>query len=190
MKNKIKIIAGEWRGRQLTLVDIAGLRPTPARVRETLFNWLQYDITGSRCLDLFAGSGALGFEATSRGAKKVVQVENNPTAFQQLKENSASLLGEWIGCVNQDVFHFLSGASEPFDVVFLDPPFGMNLAVQCCQCLEENGWLADNAKIYVETEKRLSLDGMPENWKLLKSGKAGEVGYHLFVRSAGRTVDL
>ena len=190
MKNKIRIIAGEWRGRQLAVVDIAELRPTPARVRETLFNWLQYDITGSRCLDLFAGSGALGFEAASRGAKKIVQVEKNSRAFQQLKENTASLLVEWIDCVHQDVFHFLSGSSEPFNVVFLDPPFGQDQAVQCCQCLEEKGWLADNAKVYVETEKRLSLEGIPENWQLLKSREAGEVSYHLFARSVRRKIDL
>lgn len=185
MKNKVRIIAGEWRSRQLAIVDAPGLRPTPARVRETLFNWLQYDIAGSRCLDLFAGSGVLGFEAASRGAGEVVLVEQNASALQQLKENAALLSAETVKCVQQDAFSYLSSIPKAFDLVFLDPPFERNLAVQCCQILERGGWLTNHAKIYVEAEKKWSREGMPDNWRLLKSRQAGEVGYHLFNREAG-----
>ena len=183
MKNKIRIIGGEWRSRQITFIDAPGLRPTPGRVRETLFNWLHYDIPGSRCLDLFAGSGALGFEAASRGASQVVQVEHNQEACRQLHENCVHLGAHQIKVINSDVFRFLAGNSEPFSVVFLDPPFAKNLALQTCQWLEDKNWLTKTAKIYVETESNLALNGLPDNWRLLKQKKAGEVGYQLFERT-------
>lgn len=182
MKNKVKIIGGEWRSRNITFIDSPGLRPTPSRVRETLFNWLQHDILGRRCLDLYAGSGALSFEAASRGAKAVLQVEENPLVCRQLHENAQVLKATQIKLVQSEVFRFLAGNSEPFDIVFIDPPFGKNLAVQTCQWLEDKGWLSANAKIYVEVEQNLVLDGLPENWQLLKHKTAGEVGYHLFQR--------
>ncbi len=183
MKNKLRIIGGDWRSRQLHFVDAPGLRPTPARVRETLFNWLQYEIDGKRCLDLYAGSGALGFEAASRGAKPVIQVENNAQACNSLKDNVAALSARQITIVQSDVLHYLAGDAQVFDVVFLDPPFRQNLMAQTCQLLEKNGWLADQAKIYVETERGFEFLGMPESWLHLKSKTAGEVGYHLFGRS-------
>ncbi|MDD5322349.1 MAG: 16S rRNA (guanine(966)-N(2))-methyltransferase RsmD [Methylococcales bacterium] len=183
MQNKLKIIGGSWRSRSVTFVDVPGLRPTPARVRETVFNWLQYDIISSRCLDLYAGSGALGFEAASRGARSVIQVENNALACRALTENAIALTANQIKLVQIDVFRYLAGDAEPFDVVFIDPPFAMALAVQTCQWLEEKGWLSNHAKIYVEAESTLKLDGIPENWRQLKSKVAGEVGYHLFERT-------
>lgn len=182
MSNKVKIIAGEWRGRNLSFPDIEGLRPTPARVRETLFNWLQYDVLGSRCLDLYSGSGALGFEAASRGAKEVVQVELNAQACRQLKENTVLLSASMIKIVQNDVFRYLSGDAQAFDLVFLDPPFGKGLAMQSLHWLEDKGWLAAGAKIYIEVEKQLDLDDAPDNWTLLKSKKAGAVKYCLFER--------
>lgn len=206
MKNKLRIIGGDWRSRQLSFVDAPGLRPTPARVRETLFNWLQYDVVGKQCLDLYAGSGALGFEAASRGAKSVVQVENNAQACRCLKDNAIALSAGQITIVQSDVLRYLSGDAQAFDLVFLDPPFGLNMAVQTCKQLEANGWLAKHAKIYVETERHFDfscgasmprtlpggstmqiggpadLSGMPENWRQLKSKSAGEVSYHLFER--------
>ena len=182
MQNKLKIIGGSWRSRNVTFVDAPGLRPTPARVRETLFNWLQNDIIGKRCLDLYAGSGALGFEAASRGAKSVFEIENNPLVCRALKENAIKLAADQIKIVQMDVFRYLAGDAEPFDVVFIDPPFALGLAVQTCQWLEEKDWLSKHAKIYVEAESTLKLDGMPENWRQLKSKVAGEVGYHLFER--------
>jgi 16S rRNA (guanine966-N2)-methyltransferase len=183
VKNKLRIIGGDWRSRQLSFVDAPGLRPTPARVRETVFNWLQYEIVGKQCLDLYAGSGALGFEAASRGAKSVVQVENNTQACGCLKDNAAALSAGQIKVVQSDVLRYLTGEPQAFDVVFLDPPFGLNLAVQTCRLLEENGWLAKHAKIYVETERNVNWSGMPANWRQLKSKSAGEVGYHLFERT-------
>jgi 16S rRNA (guanine966-N2)-methyltransferase len=184
LQNKLRIIGGEWRSRQIDFYDAPGLRPTPARVRETLFNWLQYDIPGSRCLDLYAGSGALGFEAASRGAKSVVQVENNPEACCALKETAVKLAATQIKIIQSDVFRYLATDSEPFDIVFLDPPFAMNLATQTCQWLEDKGWLSQQAKIYVEMESKTKFhDELPENWQLLKSKTAGDVGYHLFEMS-------
>jgi len=182
VQNKLRIIGGEWRSRQINFVDAPGLRPTPVRVRETLFNWLQYDILGSRCLDLYAGSGALSFEAASRGAKAVVQVENNPVACRALKANAIALHAEQIRIVQMDAFHYLAGDAEAFDVVFIDPPFAKALAVQTCQWLEDKNWLSRHARIYVEVESTLKLEGIPENWQLLKSKIAGEVAYHLFGR--------
>ncbi|MEY3289551.1 MAG: rRNA ((966)-N(2))-methyltransferase RsmD [Pseudomonadota bacterium] len=182
MSNKLRIIGGDWRSRCITFIDTPGLRPTPVRVRETVFNWLRNDIIGSRCLDLYAGSGALGFEAASRGAKSVIQVENNTLACKALKENTNQLAANQIKVVQSDVLRYLSGETDVFDVVFIDPPFAMELAVQTCQSLEEKGWLSQHAKIYVETESTLKLEGLPENWQLLKSKVAGEVGYHLFER--------
>jgi 16S rRNA (guanine966-N2)-methyltransferase len=180
--NKLRIIGGEWRSRQLRFDDAPGLRPTPARVRETLFNWLQYDIAGSRCLDLYAGSGALGFEAASRGAKEVVQVESDAKACKNLRENAAVLGASRNRIVEMDVERFLSGKAELFNLVFLDPPFAKNMAVECCLLLEQNGWLAPDAKIYVETEAELEVMGLPDNWKMLKDKTAGEVRYRLFAR--------
>ncbi len=183
MKNKLRIIGGDWRSRQLSFVDAPGLRPTPARVRETVFNWLQYEIFGKRCLDLYAGSGALGFEAASRGAKSVIQVESNAQACRSLKDNALALSADdRIKVVQSDVLRYLEGEATAFDVVFLDPPFGLNLVIQTCRLLEDNGWLAKHAKIYVETERHFDFSGMPENWRQLKSKSAGEVGYHLFER--------
>ncbi len=181
MPNKLRVIGGDWRSRQLVFHDAPGLRPTPARVRETLFNWLQYDVAGSRCLDLYAGSGALGIEAASRGASAVLQVENNAQACRQLKENTVKLAARQVKIVQQDVFRFLAGDAEQFDLVFLDPPFARQLAQQTCQWLEDKAWLRQNAKIYVEVEKGLALDEMP-NWRQVKMKTAGEVDFYLFQR--------
>ncbi|MDP2902907.1 MAG: 16S rRNA (guanine(966)-N(2))-methyltransferase RsmD [Methylovulum sp.] len=182
MANKLRIIGGEWRSRQIHFVDAPGLRPTPARVRETVFNWLQRDITGSRCLDCYAGSGALSFEAASRGASTVVQLENNPLTCRTLKANAVALDAAQIKLVQTDVFRYLAGDAELFDLVFIDPPFAMGLAAPTCCWLEDKNWLGQHAKIYLETESTLKLAGMPDNWQLLKRKTAGEVAYYLFER--------
>lgn len=184
MENKLRLIGGQWRSRQLHFQGTQGLRPTPARVRETLFNWLQYDILGSRCLDLYAGSGALGFEAASRGAQTVIQVENNPLACQSLLDNARLLGARQLDIQAMDVLAYLGVSGAPFDIVFLDPPFGQGLAQTTCQLLERHNWLGGRAKIYVETEKRLRLDGLPNNWGLIKHKVAGAVAYRLFCREA------
>lgn len=185
MKNQIRIIGGEWRSRQITFNDLPGLRPTPNRVRETVFNWLQFDIPGSRCLDLFAGSGALGFEAASRGAKDVVQVEQDANTCRALHENADKFNAKHIKIVKDNVLRFLAvNKPEPFDIVFLDPPFGLNLATQTCQLLEDKSWLNEHAKIYVEAESgNKILEIMPANWRLMKSKTTGEVSYRLFFRT-------
>lgn len=180
--NKVRIIGGTWRGRRVPVLDQPGLRPTPDRVRETLFNWLQFEVAGRSCLDLFAGSGALGLEAASRGAKSVVQVEQNAKLCRQLKQNTQILQAQQIKVVQSEVFRFLASETGAYDLVFLDPPFGKGLAVQCCQWLEDKGWLDNGAKIYMEVEKTLALNEMPDNWQQLKSKSAGEVAYYLYQR--------
>ncbi|MCK9606620.1 MAG: 16S rRNA (guanine(966)-N(2))-methyltransferase RsmD [Methylomonas sp.] len=180
MSNKLRIIGGEWRSRLIAFDDAPGLRPTPARIRETLFNWLQADVANSRCLDLFAGSGALGFEAASRGAKQVVQVENNPQTCRKLKENCAALATERIEVVQVDVLQFMELGNAAFDLIFLDPPFGQDLVKPICRRLTEVGLLAEFGKIYIETERNLALNDLPDHWQCLKYKQAGEVAYSLY----------
>ncbi len=182
MNNKLRIIAGDWRSRQLVFEDLPELRPTPTKVRETLFNWLQHDVIACHCLDLYAGSGALGFEAASRGAKSVVMVEINPQSCRFIKENIIKLSAEKIKVIQSDVFKFLAQDPKPFNLVFLDPPFNNAMAQQTCHWLEDKNWLTPAAKVYVEVESQLILDDIPNNWQCLKSKKAGEVGYYLFER--------
>ena len=124
---RLRIVAGEWRGRRLPVLDQPGLRPTPDRVRETLFNWLAPLITGARCLDLFAGSGALGFEAASRGAGRVAMIEKSANLVRVLRENRLLLDARQVEVIQADAGLWLAGQAEPFDLVFLDPPFAENL---------------------------------------------------------------
>jgi len=180
MSGKLRIIGGAWRSRPVVFDDAPGLRPTPARVRETLFNWLQADVASSRCLDLFAGSGALGFEAASRGAGQVVQVENNPQTCRKLKENCALLATDRIEVVQADVLQFIERGSAAFDLIFLDPPFGQGLVGPVCRQLAEAGLLAPHGKIYIETERKLALNDLPGHWRQLKHKQAGEVAYSLY----------
>lgn len=180
MSNKLRIIGGEWRSRLIAFDDAPGLRPTPARVRETLFNWLQADVVNSRCLDLFAGSGALGFEAASRGAKQVVLVDNNPQTCRKLKENCMALTTERIEVVQAEVMQFIERGTPAFDLIFLDPPFGQGLVEPICRQLADTGLLAAYAKIYIETERKLALNDLPGHWQRLKYKQAGEVAYSLY----------
>ena len=182
MSNQLRIIGGEWRSRQIRFDDAPGLRPTPSRVRETLFNWLQADISNSRCLDLFSGSGALGFEAASRGAKRVVQVENNPKTCQKLKANIAVFKAQQIEVVQMDVQQFIKNCTESFDLIFLDPPFAQGLLHPICQQIAATALLAPYGKIYLEAERSLTLDDLPDAWQLLKHKLAGDVSYNLFQR--------
>ncbi|CAK0780574.1 16S rRNA m(2)G966 methyltransferase [Gammaproteobacteria bacterium] len=177
--NRLRIIGGQWRGRLLPFPDAVGLRPTPDRVRETLFNWLQGVVTGTRCLDLFAGSGALGLEALSRGAAEAVLVEHNPVVAMTLRGHLERLAAEHGQVVQTDAINYLQGLSRPFDLVFLDPPFHQGWIARCCALLEERGWLTRGAWIYLETEVGLPLQPLPANWELVRSRHAGQVGYHL-----------
>jgi 16S rRNA (guanine966-N2)-methyltransferase len=180
--NQVRIIAGTWRGRWLSFAPVPGLRPTPNRVRETLFNWLAPVIRGARCLDLFAGSGALGMEAASRGAAEVVLVDNDPRVVAVLGQQREALDAHQVRVVRADVLQWLAGTSTAFDIVFLDPPFRKQMLSTCIQQLESRGWLSDQARVYIEAEKGL-VPELPENWELLRSKAAGQVGYHLAGRS-------
>ncbi len=179
-RNSVRIIGGGWRGRRVTFPDIPGLRPTPDRVRETLFNWLQHAITGTRCLDLFAGSGALGLEALSRGAKELVFVEQAVAASRALNEQLIRFGGRGKSqVVEMGAARYLRSPAQPFDVVFLDPPFGRNALLEYVPMLDAGEWLASGALVYLENEKAAGVPSLPPRWELLKSKSAGEVGYHL-----------
>lgn len=181
--NRVRIIGGTWRGRPIRFADRAGLRPTPDRVRETVFNWLAPWLPGARVLDLFAGSGAFGFEALSRGAGEALLVERDPRVLGTLQEQGAELGAGAARYLCADAQAFLRGAAEPFDIVFLDPPYGRGLLAPCSQALEAGGWLAPEARIYLEAERALAPE-LPSPWRLVRSRQAGEVGYHLAVRGA------
>lgn len=181
---QVRIISGLWRGRKLPVHDADGLRPTTDRVKETLFNWLAQDIPHARCLDLFAGSGGLGFESASRQADKVTMLEMNPQAFAQLKTNIAALKASNIEAVNTDTLAYLKQPGQAYDVVFIDPPFRQSLLQETVQLLEQNGWLAANAMIYIESEKELPLTELPESWQLYREKLAGQVCYRLFERTS------
>jgi 16S rRNA (guanine966-N2)-methyltransferase len=162
------------------------LRPTPDRVRETLFNWLQHSIADTRVLDLFAGSGALGLEALSRGARDVVFVEQFPAAARALQEELVRFGGAAKGRVlEMGAARFLRTPGEPFDVAFLDPPFGTNALAEYVPLLDAGGWLKAGGLVYLENERVAGVPALPGHWELLKSKSAGEVGYHL-ARVKGR----
>lgn len=181
---KLRIIGGEWRSRILPVVDLAGLRPTTDRVRETLFNWLQNDVPGARCIDLFAGSGALGFEAASRGATSVLMLELQNQAVKTLSDNIQALKAENIKLLQQDAIRWLKSASvDKFDVVFLDPPFDSDYLAQACELLEQQQHLSEFACIYIEMDSKQSLSDLPASWTLVRQKKAGQVSYYLARRN-------
>ncbi len=182
---RLRIIAGAWRGRRITFPDRAGLRPTPDRVRETLFNWLAPRIAGARCLDLFAGSGALGLEALSRGAAAVTCVESDPVAARALAATVAALAPERGRVLEADALAFLEGEPAAFDVVFLDPPFGSGLLATVTRVLDARGWLAPAAWVYLEAPAEDGPPELPRDWVLHRSGRAGAVGFHLALVRSG-----
>jgi 16S rRNA (guanine966-N2)-methyltransferase len=182
----LRIIGGAWRGRRLRFPSQAEIRPTPDRVRETLFNWLAQRIAGARCLDLFAGSGALGLEALSRGAAHVTFVERDTAAAQELRAR----LAEWGATGAQveqgDALKFLCASpAQTFDIVFLDPPFASDLLAHSARALEERHWLSARALIYVETDASSGLPQLPPSWRVTKAKAAGAVGYHLLTKGEG-----
>ncbi|MEN3160182.1 16S rRNA (guanine(966)-N(2))-methyltransferase RsmD [Alkalimonas sp. NCh-2] len=181
---QIRIISGRWRGRKIPVADAEGLRPTTDRVRETLFNWLMQEVAEQRVLDCFAGSGALALEALSREASFALLLEKDKPQAQQLNNLCQSLAAS-AEVQQTDTLQFLQqGCSQPFDLVFIDPPFRQNLAEPCCQLLEQHGWLSGNAWIYLETEKELPLQALPVNWQLYREKIAGQLAYRLFRREA------
>lgn len=178
---RIRIIGGHLRNSRLDVPDLPGLRPTPERVRETLFNWLAPVIDGARCLDLCAGTGALGVEALSRGAAGVQFVERDARAAQALRENLARLKATGGQVAATDAQVYLQGAAQPFGVVFLDPPFALDLWTPLTRQLEQGGWLAPSAWIYVEAPRQ-GAPVVPGNWVEHRQGAAGEVVYTLYRR--------
>lgn len=179
---EVRIIGGEWRGRKLHFPPSAGLRPTPDRVRETVFNWLQFELAGRRCLDLFAGSGALGFEALSRGAGEVVFVERDPVSARAINDMLAQLRCDRGRVEQLDALAWLERGplpSQPFDIVFLDPPYYQAWLPALVERLERGGWLAPKAWVYLEDAAARGEPTLPAGWTLLRSKRAGDVGYHL-----------
>ncbi|MFT6387304.1 MAG: 16S rRNA (guanine966-N2)-methyltransferase [Cellvibrionaceae bacterium] len=181
-KNQLRIIGGQWRGRKLDIADIPGLRPTGDRIRETLFNWLMPNISDSRCLDLFAGSGALGLECLSRGAQSVGFLEKNKHAARQLEQHCKSLHAHGARVLNQDALAWLNNNNYPkhsIDLAFIDPPFSENLWLSTTQALSASELLAPEALIYIESPKNKHLDIEP-TWALTKDKTSGDVNYRLY----------
>jgi len=177
---RLRIVAGKWRSRLLDVADAPGLRPTSERIRETLFNWLAPNIAGARCLDLFAGTGALGLEALSRGAATVVFVEKAHRAIYVLRSNVATLDTERATIEHADASEFLQHcAPQSFDIVFLDPPFAADALEDLCRLLNRKGVLVDGGLVYIEEDRSRPAVNLPEGWGPLKSKTAGNVRYSL-----------
>ena len=189
-RNQLRIIGGQWRSRRLSFPDVPGLRPTPDRVRETLFNWLGQDLTGKRCLDLFAGSGALGLEAASRGARSVQMLDADAAVVRALRASVEVLRADQVRVERVDALDFLrrppQGQEQSVDVVFLDPPYALKLTDRVLALLPP--WLASGARVYLETD----VPYLPEvsdltapqashspTWRVLRAGRAGQVCHHL-----------
>jgi 16S rRNA (guanine966-N2)-methyltransferase len=180
---RVRIIGGRLRGSRLDVPDVQGLRPTSDRVRETLFNWLAPGLSGARCLDLFAGSGALGFEAVSRGAAEVAMIERDPTLAAALAHSATRLGAATATIIADDAMRWLQQpASSAFDVVFVDPPFGAELHAPALAQLPR--WLAQDALIYVESG-HAHPPPVPPRWQLHREGHTREVRYALYRSGAG-----
>jgi len=177
---RLRIVAGNWRGRRLPVVDADGLRPTAERVRETLFNWLMHTIAGKRCLDLFAGTGALGLEALSRGARSCIFVERDRRAARALRENVRTLDAAGAEVIEADAQRVID-TLEPgsVDLVFLDPPFADADLTRLCRRLVESGILAPDARVYLEMPRDAADIELPDGWRRIKTGNAGNVSFAL-----------
>lgn len=179
----VRIIGGDWKRTPLPVLDLDGLRPTPDRVRETLFNWLGQRLDGLRCLDLFAGAGALGFEAASRGAARVLMVERNAKAARQLRDVRTRLAAQAVEVVEADGLRLATGLPpRSFDIVFLDPPFGEELLPRALEATAP--LVAEQGYLYVESGEPLVMDAIEPlaGWTMVRQGKAGAVFYHLLQR--------
>jgi 16S rRNA (guanine(966)-N(2))-methyltransferase RsmD len=179
-RNRVRIIGGAWRSRLVQFAPRPDLRPTPDRVRETLFNWLGQDLGGKTCLDLFAGSGALGFEAASRGAARVVMVERDPVVFQALMASRAALDAAVVELKRADALEFLRTDGDVYDVVFVDPPYRSDLWPRVAPLLPPH--LAPGALVYLE---RAGRTGPLPGWEVWRQGRAGQVAYQLLKRAEG-----
>jgi len=177
---RLRIVAGKWRSRLLDIADAPGLRPTSERVRETLFNWLAPLVEGSRCLDLFAGTGALGFEALSRGAASVVFVDSSRRAIRAIEKSARELQAAGVDIHCTDAMDYLRGAAPAsFDIVFLDPPFADDRLEDVCRQIDERGILAPGGRIYLEQDRAKPETPLPGRWRMLRNKAAGNVRFML-----------
>ncbi len=176
--NQFRIIGGEWRGRKLKFPDVAEIRPTPDRVRETLFNWLQPHILGARCLDLFAGSGAVGLEALSRGAATVTFVEQDRHVAEAIRQHLQLLNGNGT-VVEQEALGYLKRESAAYDLLFLDPPFGKGLIAKVSRLLEDQEMIHADTLIYLESEQPVTAEALPDGFRVEREKRAGQVWYGL-----------
>ncbi len=179
MPGVVRIIGGKWRRRRLGFPALPGLRPTPDRVRETLFNWLQPVLPGARCLDLFAGSGALGLEAASRGAAHVTLVDQQPEIIDYLEAEAQKLNATQVDIVGADALIWLKQPPQAFDIVFADPPYDAHILGTACALLAKDGWLRPDALIYMEIPCREKLPPLPPSWQLQREKQAGNLRYYL-----------
>jgi 16S rRNA (guanine966-N2)-methyltransferase len=179
MNQTLRIIGGLFRGKKIQFTAVEDLRPTPDRVRETLFNWLMHDIHGATCLDAFAGSGALGFEACSRGAANVVLLEHHPKAYQTLKTNAEQFKTNNLSVFQHDCFEFLNQTPQVFDIIFLDPPFKAELIESMLTLLQQKSCLKSEGLLYIESNSQPTKKIDPLYWTVLKEKKAGLVYYAL-----------
>jgi 16S rRNA (guanine966-N2)-methyltransferase len=182
VKNSVRIIGGVFRGKKLSFPQVQHLRPTPDRVRETLFNWLMQSIRHAVCLDAFAGSGALGFEALSRGAEKVVLVEQAHEVYENLKKSAASFATTNVEVCKSNALDYIKNTTQRFDIIFLDPPFTANYLEECLRLLSNSQALNPGGLIYIESPSEFVLDSLV--WKQLKSKKAGQVVYGLYQKTS------
>jgi 16S rRNA (guanine966-N2)-methyltransferase len=178
MNQTIRIIGGKFRGKKLQFPTSDGLRPTPDRVRETLFNWLMHDIREARCLDAFAGSGAIGFEAHSRGAAHVVLLEESPLVYNNLLKIASTFSSPDITVKKIDACKFLQHSNEQFDIVFLDPPFAKNYLPLCLEALAASDVLKPHGLLYIESPHEISVDQTV--WQQIKLKRAGQIIYSLY----------
>src|SRR3990167_2211200 len=186
MKQQVRIIGGKLRGKKISFPAIDGLRPTPNHIRETLFNWLMHSVRGARCLDAFAGSGALGFEAFSRGAGQVVLIEASAIACHHLQQIARDFItagapGDTeprLQVIHADSTHYLKTHPEPFDIIFVDPPFAKACSLQFIDLIQTNNTIKPGGLLYLEAPRLFTLD--PEHWATLKSNRAGNVYYSIY----------
>jgi 16S rRNA (guanine966-N2)-methyltransferase len=179
LSQQLRIIGGTWRGRKLSFPDLAEIRPTPNRVKETLFNWLAPVIQGAYCLDLFAGSGALGFEALSRGAEHVVMVDKSPTVIEHLRASCQLLKTTHVTLYQAEAPDRLILPDKAFDIIFLDPPFHHKLIKPSCEWLQAHHLINPHTLIYIETERAAKILPIPASWQIKKQGTTTETAYYL-----------
>jgi 16S rRNA (guanine966-N2)-methyltransferase len=177
MPGEIKIIGGKFKGKKIKVLDMPNLRPTPNRLRETLFNVIQFDIKQAECLDAFAGTGALGLEAYSRGAKQITFLESHPQIYKKLQEN-LHFFSDSLECLCIDTLNFLKTTKKTFDIIFLDPPFHKDLWIPCIECIENRQLIHENGLLYIEAPQWISP--LTQNWVLIKQDRIGDVFYSIY----------